>query len=143
MKLRSRKEAVFLIFAVIFIVFSCVIIFTYRNTGEQSLQWALPQNYMFAVGVNDFDGDVLPNGTYSFYQSAVKSGTSPVVWDIYTSQKLYTHFDELNEEEYKGSIGGYEDQTLYGSIENKYVYVIYNGVLSSTGILNINVEPFS
>lgn len=112
-----------------------------ESSGYGTVQWAQPSNYMFAVGIDSYDGDVFNNGIYTFYQSDVREGTAPAVYDIYTSKTYYSNSHLLKPEDFKGSVGGFENDTLFGSIEGKYVYVIYHGTAASSGILNIQIEP--
>lgn len=107
----------------------------------QTIKWAQQENYMFGVGVDGYRGDNFPDGIYTFTQTSVAKGKPPIVWDIYTSYNRYNSITELKEDEFRGSVGGLENDTLYGSIEGKYVYVIYHGTSESSGVLNIQIDP--
>lgn len=111
----------------------------YKKSGE----WTALSNYMFAVEVDDFDGDVYEAGTYHFYPDLVDridgmlSNETPIVWDIYISENEYKNMSELTDSEYVASIGGLakieEDIILE---KGKYVYINYNEVFGEpAGIL--------
>lgn len=111
----------------------------YKSNGT----WANLSNYMFAVEIDDFDGDVYEAGTYHFYPDLVDrvdslmSSETPIVWDVYVSYHEYTKLSELKESEYVASIGGItkteEDIVLK---KGNYVYINYNEVLGEpAGIL--------
>lgn len=111
----------------------------YKNSGE----WCDLSNYMFAVEVENFNGDVYEAGTYRFYPDLVDridgmmTEETPIVWDIYVSNNEYKNPSELNESEYVASIGGItkieEDITLH---KGQYVYINYNNVFGEpAGIL--------
>lgn len=111
----------------------------YKSSGT----WANSSNYMFAVEIDDFDGDVYEAGTYRFFPDLVDRVDSlmcsetPIVWDVYVSYHEYTKLSELKESEYVASIGGItkteEDIVLK---KGNYVYINYNEVLGEpAGIL--------
>lgn len=121
------------------------------DSGQQNTDylseatWADTSNYMFAVEVSDFDGDVFQAGTYRFYPDAVNlddASKTPVVWDIYVSDTLYSNADELSDEEYAATVGGTEkDECTLDLQAGNYVYINYNQTLGEpTGMLQIEKQ---
>lgn len=108
--------------------------------------WAALQNYMFAVEVENFDGDIFEAGTYRFYPDAVNLDDYPtkipVVWDIYISDKYYTNPNQLKDDEYVATVGGLEkDEYTAELLAGKYVYINYNKVLGEPmGMLQIEKQ---
>lgn len=113
----------------------------YKTTAT----WADLNNYMFAVEVDDFDGDIFQAGSYRLYPDAVDledSLKTPIVWDVYVSNNLYTNSNELSESEYVSSVGGIEmDECELELEKGQYVYINYNDVLGEpTGMLQIEMK---
>lgn len=107
--------------------------------------WADLGNYMFAVGIEDFNGDIFEPGTYRFYPDAVDlsdPSKTPVVWDIYMSENLYSNSEDLQDSELIATVGGLEKDEYTGELESgKYVYINYNEVLGEpTGMLQIKKQ---
>lgn len=103
---------------------------------ETEINWAELSNYMCAVEIDDFNGDILKSGKYRFYpkgvdylEKGVMSKETPIVWDIYVSDNEYKNMSELKKSEYVGTVGGIskDEFTKYLSA-GKYVYVNYNAV---------------
>ena len=146
MKIKSKfAQWLILTICILICAFGSAYIYNslFGNGASKTITWAEQHNYMFAVGVDGRGADEYPNGIYTFYQDLVKDGRPVAVYDIYTSKNYYSNSSLLRPEEYKGSVGGVSQETLYGSIEDKYVYVIYNGIKDvSTGVLKIDIEPY-
>lgn len=143
MKTKSLFFRWLICFISILAIMAVVFVFLLDPDGPNTITWAEQHNYMFAVGVDGRGADEYPNGVYTFYQDHTHDGTPPALYDIYTSKNYYSNSSLLRPEDYKGSVGGVSQETLYGSIEDKYVYVIYNGIKDvSTGVLKIDFEPY-
>lgn len=103
--------------------------------------WADSSNYMFAVEVESFDGDIFEAGTYSFYPDGVSDDPSktPVVWDVYVSTTEHSSSSELTEDEHVATVGGMvEDSATIELQSGDYVYINYNQTLGDpTGMLKI------
>lgn len=110
--------------------------------------WADTCNYMFAVDVDGFDGDVYEPGIYTFYNSSVRMNEYPqkipIIWDIYVSNNFYPDVSYLKSEEYAGSVGGITNENIKWSLSSgNYVYIIYNPTVNTPmGILNIEKLNF-
>lgn len=106
------------------------------------IQWADTSNYMFAVEIDDFDGDIVQSGKYNFTTTG-KSDESHVaiVWDIYISDNLYSNMRELSDSEYVTSVGGNDNTSASIILERgKYIYINYNKTaLNPSGLLNIEI----
>lgn len=108
------------------------------NDYKTSGSWAMyDSNYMFAVEVDGFNGDVFKAGKYKFKLSAGKtkaaSGNSlavlPAIFDVYIGDKEYSSIAETKQAipEPQLSIGGrgYEDTEIeYELLPGQYVYII-------------------
>ena len=111
---------------------------------ETYAEWADLSNYMFAVEVDDFDGDIFEAGDYRFYVQG--ESTNPqdvfVVWDVYISDNCYDNIRQLNKNELKASVGGNAktEQTIHIE-KGKYVYIKYNETVGNPkGILCIEKQ---
>ena len=133
------KKIVCLCVVLIFMLCGCMNSSKYKNSGD----WSGLSNYMFAVEVDDFDGDIYEAGTYRFYPDLVDridglmSKETPIVWDIYVSDSEYKNVSELSDTEYVASIGGIDkiEQDIILS-QGQYVYINYNEVFGEpAGIL--------
>lgn len=142
----SRKfiEWAFLTVVILLLGVACGLLFHLNNTSSpQTIVWAEQRNYMFAVGIDDFDGDVYPSGIYTFYQDLTRDDAPVSVYDIYTSDTYYSNSSQLRSDEFRGSVGGISNETLRGSIDRRYVYVVYHGIIDmSSGVLKIDIEPY-
>ena len=73
------------------------------KSWKKKVDWADDKDYMIAVGIKDYDGDILQPGNYIFksnltkkkIESKEKKGQTPVVWDIYVSKNQYKNKREL------------------------------------------------
>jgi hypothetical protein len=109
-----------------------------ENNYMTSGNWAMyDSNYMFAVEVDDFNGDVFKAGKYKFKISAsitkAASGNSPAVlpaiFDVYIGDEEYSSIEELKKSisEPQLSIGGMGSEGLeieYELVQGQYVYII-------------------
>lgn len=114
------------------------------NNGKYltKLQWADTKSFVFAVEIDDYDGDIVKSGKYNFITTG-KTDKSHVaiVWDIYASKNLYQNINELNDSEYITSIGGNNNDSYSIDLEKgKYVYIKYNKTaLKPSGMLTIDL----
>ena len=113
-----------------------------NSNYKDKATWAALGNYMFAVEISDFDGDIFKAGTYRFYPSAVDlndPSKTPIVWDIYVSENLYNNSEELKDSELVATVGGMgKDETTLELLPGQYVYINYNQTLGEpTGMLEI------
>lgn len=106
----------------------------YPKSWKKKVDWADDKDYMIAVGIKDYDGDILQPGNYIFksnltkkkIESKEKKGQTPVVWDIYVSKNQYKNKRELKKSEFVGSVGGTTIEELNIKLEEgQYVYVNY------------------
>ena len=106
----------------------------YPKSWLKKVDWAADEDYMIAVGIKDYDGDILQPGNYIFksnltkkkIESKEKKGQTPVVWDIYVSKNQYKNKRELKKSEFVGSVGGTTIEELNIKLEEgQYVYVNY------------------
>lgn len=110
----------------------------------KKIEWGNLTNYCCAVEIDEYDGDVLESGTYRIYPdlvSGLDKGRIAIVWDVYTSQNLYSNISELNKSEYRGSVGGITKNELTLDLSSgQYLYIKYNPVANNnpTGIIVIN-----
>lgn len=104
------------------------------KSWKKKVDWADDKDYMIAVGIKDYDGDILQPGNYIFksnltkkkIESKEKKGQTPVVWDIYVSKNQYKNKRELKKSEFVGSVGGTTVEELNIKLEEgQYVYVNY------------------
>lgn len=107
-------------------------------------EWADTSNYMFAVEIDSFNGDIFEAGNYLFTPINVVESASntPTVWDIYISNNCYNNISQLADSEYVNSVGGYEKlETTINLTSGQYVYIIYNETaLTPTGMLKIKKQ---
>ena len=103
--------------------------------------WAGPSNYVFAVEIDSYNGDIFEKGTYRFYPDLVTitSNEIPVVWDIYVSDELYNSTSQFLDSQLQATVGGINNLEATLELEKgQYVYVIYNEPVSTpTGALKI------
>lgn len=96
--------------------------------------WAALDNYMFAVEVPEYSGDIFEAGKYLFSATDAKTGEIPIIWDIYVSSEQKSSLSELEETELVGSVGGLEKSTIEYELQSgQYVYVVYNKTLGTPG----------
>lgn len=112
----------------------------YDTYGE----WAALSNYMFAVEIDDFNGDVFQVGNYRFYVEgkAHKEQDVFIVWDIYVSDNCYSNMRDLKKSEYVASVGGNSKVECNVSLKKgQYVYIKYNETVGNpSGILCIEKQ---
>lgn len=114
------------IFLLLVIFVCCYFIF---NSGgyKTEITWSLEESAVFSVENDEFDGDSLEAGTYTFTEETVIDKRIPIVWDIYISDKLLKKTQGLNESEFEGSVGGLSKEKLKLDLsKGQYVYIIYN-----------------
>lgn len=116
-----------------------------NNSGYKTdEEWGGLSDYMFAVEIDDFDGDVYEAGKYRVYVrgTASKPEYTVIVWDIYISENCYTNRSELKESEYVTTIGGNSNvEDIIELKKGQYVYFNYNEVFGEpTGILCIEKQ---
>lgn len=116
-----------------------------ENDYKTEATWADTGNYMFAIEVSDFDGDVFEAGTYKFYPDAVDledPSKTPIVWDIYVSGNKYSDSSQIQDDEYIATVGGLEKAEYTGDLSaGQYVYINYNETLGEpTGMLQIQKQ---
>lgn len=94
---------------------------SYMTEGD----WALfDSNYLFAVEINDYGGDIYQAGSYKFELTGADEKNAGV-FDIYTSNKLVTNSSELTDDMLKGSVGGINLDTLSLNLsKGTYVYIV-------------------
>lgn len=83
------------------------------------------QNYIFAIENENFEGDVLQSGTYSFSFDLNEGQTAPVI-DIYVGKKEYNSIDDLiSNNDPKITIGGINPQEEKLKLKkDDYIYLI-------------------
>lgn len=94
--------------------------------------WALyDSNYIFAIEVGDFNGDIFKNGDYIFELSAGSdtSKNTPAIFDIYVSDTLYANEAELTQSMNEptlsiGGMGSSDDKHKYALKKGSYVYIV-------------------
>lgn len=126
----------FFVFVVLIIVFSVI---AKGCQGEKSKymtsgDWADLSNYMFAVEIADFDGDIYEAGKYHFgiVGAALSREDTMIVWDIYVSNNCYKNERELKDYELVATIGGNTKiETDIELRQGQYVYINYNEVLGN------------
>ncbi|MER2081251.1 MAG: zinc-ribbon domain-containing protein [Ruminococcus sp.] len=101
-------------------------------------------DFVFAVEVEDFDGDVYSEGTYRFYPTDVIESRNyiPTVWDIYVSDKLYSKISDLDKSSLVDTVGGLDQlETTVDLKKGQYVYIVHTEVLLlPTGILKVEKQ---
>ena len=138
-----KKKIIVVVLMSVMAVFATACGETTSETGYKTeVTWADTGNYMFAVEVPDFSGDIFEAGTYRFYPDAVDiedASKTPVVWDIYISQNEYSDSSQIQESEYVATVGGLEkDEYTCDLSVGQYVYINYNDALGDpTGMLQI------
>lgn len=92
--------------------------------------WALGDNYMFAVEVDGFDGDVFQSGTFDFYPETIDNHKIQAIYDVYVgSEELSSTSDVIQDCEYIGAVGGTAQESITVNLNaGSYVYVIFNEV---------------
>lgn len=109
----------------------------YKTSGE----WAMyDSNYMFAVEVDGFDGDVFSAGKYKFNlvagrtKPATGSGlaVAPAIFEVYIGDKVYNSIAEMKQEipEPQVTVGGMGSNDIVIEQEllaGQYVYIIPYG----------------
>lgn len=90
---------------------------------KNSLSWSLyEENYMFAVEVDDYNGDIYKAGTYVFSTLTNAAGKTGI-YDIYVEDKELSSLSELGELDYEvGGIGSSEIEIALN--KGDYVYII-------------------
>lgn len=134
---RVRLSAVFLLIIIMAVGCGEKSGSKYQSKGEWSLY---DTNYVFAIEVDDFDGDIYQAGKYDFKLTSADASDAGL-FDIYTSTELITDSSDLTENMLVGIVGGMELFTLTMKLETgTYVYVIpYQGAAyEQHGILSIN-----
>lgn len=110
---------------------------------EEKIHWALLQDYMCAVEVDDYRGDKLRAGKYRAYPSATArlfKKDVPIVWTLYASSEYGTASRIiLKEEDCVGWVGGWnDDEASFELKKGQYLYVDYADMVGRPiGILNI------
>lgn len=103
--------------------------------------WALyEQNYMFAVEVPTYAGDIFEAGKYVFEVVAAQEGREGM-YDIYIESKEYNSLSELSDADYTvGGIGG--APVTLNLKAGQYVYIVpYKKlVYKPTGYLSIEKQ---
>ena len=141
-----RKKIIIAVLVSMMVVFATACGKTASETGHKTeATWADTGNYMFAVEVPDFNGDIFEAGTYRFYPDAVDiddTSKTPVVWDIYVSQNEYSDSSQIQENEYVATVGGLEKNEYSCDLSaGQYVYINYNDTLGEpTGMLQIQKQ---
>lgn len=111
---------------------------------ETSAEWGGLSGYMFAVEVDDFDGDIFESGKYRVYVRGTKTKPEEtvIVWDVYISDNFYTNRSELKDSEYVTTIGGNSNiEDVIDLRKGQYVYFNYNDVWGEPrGILCIEKQ---
>lgn len=115
---------------------------------KTNLTWADTKSYMFAVENEGYYGDIVSAGDYRFYPDLVSrfekgemvKGETPIVWDIYVSNNLYSNPSEMQESELVATIGGIDKDEANITLQpGQYVYVKYNNVVGEpVGVLQID-----
>lgn len=127
------KKALLIIFIFILLIsilYACKPDSKYKTKGD----WALDTNYVFAVEIDDYNGDIFQAGTYEFTTKVFDKHKIPAIYDIYISDKYYTRLNGLKESEFVGSVGGREDASIEITLTaGKYVYVKFNKVVGEKG----------
>ncbi len=109
-----------------------------NSTGyATSIEYNGKGNYIFAIEVDEFDGDVLENGTYTF--STASTTQSAIMYDIYISEELKDPLNTLNEEEFFNTSGGlYPIDFEVTLMKGEYVYIVYyEQLMDADGTLTI------
>ena len=99
-------------------------------------------HYACAIGIPDYNGDIIEPGTYKIYPTGVITSGNyiPTVWDLYVSENYYNNISELSDQECIGSVGGLDQLNMTCELPSgKYLYVKYHKVANDkpTGILMI------
>lgn len=109
-------------------------------------EWALGKNYMFAVEVEGFDGDIFRAGTYDFFAEIIDEHEIPALFDVYVGYQEYSDVNDVIQNcEFIGTVGGRTEETATANLSaGSYVYVMYNDVATAEhgNVLNIKcTEP--
>ena len=111
----------------------------YLISGEYS-----DSDFVFAVEIDSFDGDIYSEGQYRFYPTAVNESRNyvPTIWDIYVSDELCNNISALDKSDYIDSVGGLDKREISIDLEKgEYVYIVHNEVLLiPTGILKVEKQ---
>jgi hypothetical protein len=115
---------------------------TDQNAGYKTeADWALyDENYMFAVEVSGYEGDIFEAGEYVFEVVSAQSGFEGV-YDVYIESETYNSLSELGDSDY--TIGGQGGMPIKIDLKaGQYVYVVpYPGlVYEPTGYLSIKKQ---
>ena len=118
------------------------------DSWKTEAEWAeLDKGYAFAIGIEDYSGDIFEPGTYKFYPNNVDivepgemlADYTQQIWDIYVSNKLYDRLTDIPESELVTSIGGIDQASEKLELKKgQYVYVsVIDVVGKSLGTLKI------
>ena len=121
---QKKKDNSLLKFCLFFGITGLVVfILVSGSKYKTEIEWALSDNYCFAVEVDSYDGDIVEAGVYNAYVKVSKKGFAPI-YDIYIENELYSSTRYLDEVDY--SIGGnYGSGTLTIPLEaGQYVYIV-------------------
>ena len=134
------KKIVSLVLSVVFVLslVACSNVSTSSNGYKTSGEWAMyDSNYMFAVEVDEYNGDVFQAGTYEFKLSAGRSKAAsggsqavlPGIFDVYVGNKEYKNIAEMKQDIPDpqitvGGMGSNDTTTKYELVAGQYVYII-------------------
>lgn len=135
----------------IILVFSLSACNGYKTSGE----WALyDTNYMFAVEVDGYSGDVYQAGKYEFKLSAGRTESAggnsqavlPALFDVYIGNKEYSSIAEMKQDipEPQITVGGMGsgDRVIeYELVAGQYVYIIpYDVAYQPSGYISFKLS---
>ena len=96
---------------------------TVASKYKTSTEWAdITQNYMFAVEIDGFDGDVLQSKTYNFDVTNNKLGETPM-YDIYIRKQGDLNLSSLGNCDFTVGGSGYTS-TSHKLNKGDYVYIV-------------------
>ena len=136
--MKRRLSAIILGVVLVFSLSACVDVSTSSNGYKTSGEWAMyDSNYMFAVEVDGYNGDVFQAGNYEFKLSAGRtkgaSGGSqavlPAMFDVYVGNKEYNSLSEMKQDIPEpqitvGGMGSGDTVIEYTFVAGQYVYII-------------------
>ena len=113
-----------------------------ENYYMEEIIWAELSSYAFAVEIDNYNGDIVSEGSYKFAPYMVVDGKVPQVWDIYVSENYYSNIKELQDSEYICTVGGIGNYaTIVDLKKNQYVYIkTIDMATESTGALKITKQ---